>query len=104
MNEADRKQGKRATVACDPDMAGGKQMPAFVVEQVRRRAHRESGPADVLFVVTVLLTEGGQRALQSRCARAVAVAEAEAETVDEHVHSTPGTNRRGRSASSLGHT
>src|SRR5213592_2458907 len=75
-------------------MAGGKQMPAVVVEQIRRGPRGKPRPAHVLFSVAALVTKRGQRAPEDRRAFAVVAGEAEGETVEQQIGGARPTRRR----------
>ena len=103
IHEADLQHAERAGVTSDHHMAGGKQMPAVVVEQLRRGPRGKPRPAHVVFRVAALVTKRAQRTLEDCRAFAVLAGQAQGETVEQQIGGARRTRRRRGGASGLGH-
>ena len=103
IHEAELQHAERAGVTSDHHMAGGKQMPAVVVEQIRRGPRGKPRPAHVVFRVAALVTKRGHRTPEDWRAFAVLAGEAQGETVEQQIGGARGTRRRRGGSGGLGH-
>ena len=102
IGEGGREHAERAGVAGGLNVAGGEQVPRFVIEQLHCDASGHPRPEHLLLVAAGLVADGAQRLLEDRRARRIALGEPGGQTIDEQVGRTRRLWCRRRGASGLG--